>query len=315
MKRSFISCCITIALIAFVSCSGGAGEKVSDDASGQEVIEPGDAKTEVLEVVRGWYDAINARDYAAMERLLGPHVKFYTQVYTPAQCVDDERKALKKYPDFKVYIASGIDVLKTGENAVKASYTIHTSRGGKSKTHNAYLRLNRIDDRWYITAVSDETTDLNVARRSANIPSNALAGDFNGDGNTEYLWTDAQYDDEGYALTSPRLVSDAGFIPPLEWNEGLMGVLLVNLGPLDGSGRDFLGAIPYGLSSWCTHEAYYLKDGRWQTAVEPFTVFLGDDDDTKRINRVKGKPGYVSVIYNKMDGEDFDNHIMTVKLK
>ena len=94
-----------------------------------------------------------------MERLLGPHVKFYTQVYTPAQCVDDERKALKKYPDFKVYIASGIDVLKTGENAVKASYTIHTSHGGKSKTHNAYLRLNRIDGRWYIAAVSDETTD------------------------------------------------------------------------------------------------------------------------------------------------------------
>lgn len=98
MKRSFITCCIIFALIAFVSCSGSAGGKVSDDASGQEVVEQDDADAEVLEIVRGWTDAINARDYDAMERLLGPHVKFYTQVYTPAQCVDDERKALKSIP-------------------------------------------------------------------------------------------------------------------------------------------------------------------------------------------------------------------------
>ena len=59
MKRSFITCCIIFALIAFVSCSGSAGGKVSDDASGQEVVEQDDADAEVLEIVRGWTDAIN----------------------------------------------------------------------------------------------------------------------------------------------------------------------------------------------------------------------------------------------------------------
>lgn len=60
---------------------------------------------------------------------------------------------------------------------------------------------------------------------------------------------------------------------------------------------------------------YYLKDGQWREAVDPFTIFTGNDDVTKRVNRVKGKPGYVNIIYNMMDGEDFGNHSRTVKLK
>lgn len=298
------------------SCAN-SGTKTDEKDSGISELqdESKDENSDVLEVVNSWTDAINARDYRMMLNLLGPHVKFYTQIYTPQQCVEEERKALTKIPDFKQYIASGIEILQTGDNSVKASYTIHTSHGGKNKAHEAYLRLDKIDGRWLITAVSDKTTDLNVARRSANIPKDALAGDFNGDGNIEYLWIKADYDDEGYAVTPLRLVSDAGFIPELEWSKGGMGVMLDNLGSLDGSGRDFLGAIPYSLSNWCVYEVYYLKDGQWREAVDPFTIFTGDDDVTKRVNRVKGKPGYVNIIYNMMDGEDFGNHTRTVKLK
>lgn len=130
----------------------------------------------------------------------------------------------------------------------------------------------------------------------AEIPENALAGDFDGDGKEDHIWIEGEYDAQGYASTELVLRSDNPALEGLSWRDGMRGVDIQNLGDLNDSGRDFLGAVPYGDSDWCLFETYAFKDGKWKSVVPDFSIWLG----TENHDRVKksSNPGYVTVIEN-----------------
>ena len=145
-----------------------------------------------------------------------------------------------------------------------------------------------------------------------NVPQDAVRGDFDGDGKIDNVWVDAEFLDD-YAITPLRLKSDNPVLNGLTWQKGLMGVTLVNLGDLNGSNRDFLGAIPYGMSTWCNFETYAFKDGTWREVIDRFLIWEGDENH-QRVYR-GDNPGTVYILYNNLDGEDFDTHQKQVTLK
>lgn len=140
---------------------------------------------------------------------------------------------------------------------------------------------------------------------ATSIPEEAIKGDFNGDGLMEYIWVSADsYDEDDYPLTPLVLHSDNTSLDgTLSWDiNGLMGVILVNLGSLDGGKRDYVGMVPYAMSTWCSYSGMYWNGTEWRTAVKPFTAWTGDEE-YQRIVR-GSKTGYVKILVNDQKGDN-----------
>ena len=147
----------------------------------------------------------------------------------------------------------------------------------------------------------------------AKIPSDAIKGDFDGDGKQEYVWIEARRGADDFPIGPIRLCSNNPRLNGHKWTKDYYGVWLVNLGKLGSSGRDYLGAIPHGQAgTWLSFETLTNISGSWKPALKPFTIWLDDDND-KRVVKSK-RNGYVTIIYNIMNGYDYSNHYKDVKL-
>lgn len=311
MKKQYL-----ISLFLAVVCIA-CGNRNSDgrseaEAEAAEALEEGKNDMErVKELVAEWNEALNQRDYNRSQKLYASTVFFYTRDCSSQECAKLRTDLAIKDPVFSQRIISDIEIVPVGVNRLEVYFTKETSSRKGPGTYRSYLVFENDGNDWKIVKESDETTDANVARKkeknraNVKVPADAIRGDFDGDGTIDRVWIDARYDEEyGVSLTDLTLKSDNPALNGLKWRQGLMGVHLVNLGDLDNSNKDFLGAIPYGHSTWCHFETYVFKNGLWRTPIPSFSVWMNGDND-KRVYK-SDKPGYVMIIGNNLDGGSED---------
>ena len=269
----------------------------------------------IKKVVNEWNKALNLRDASLSKKVFAPIVFFYTKDLSADECIKHRNDMVIADPSWNQSIISPIDIEYESPDRATARFTKQVTSKKGLNTYRAYLVMEKSGDDWLIVKESDELTDRNVAKHKAavKIPKDAIRGDFDGDGQIDHIWTDAKYDSEGYATSSIRLKSDNPNLEGISWSSGLLGVILVNLGDLNGSNRDFFGAIPHGMSNWCTFETYGYKDAGLKKVLDTFQIWLGDEN-LQRVYRSDTK-GNVYILYNVMDGEDFSTHQMMKTLR
>lgn len=326
MKLCKILFALILLMLTYACRSAGSSEAVPDttevEPTEADLTAPdGNSDAEVRQAVENWRKAHNLRDYALMQQLYADQVKMYGQRLTAAKCVALKREALNKSEEYRLYIDGDIIVENMPDGSMEAYFTKRSEQDSKSHSYEAYLRLRKNSaGQWQIVDESDLTTDRNLKRRAerraANIPADAVAGDFDGDGTMEHLWVTARLDEDGYAETPFTLRCESTQIPAYSWNSS-RGVALCNLGNLGGGKQDYLGAVPYNDSTWCIFYTLVLKDGKWQQAIPSFSVWTGNDNLplSSFVSRAN-KPGYVVTMVNDMESEDpFTTEPRLVKLR
>lgn len=307
------------------SCSGTpkTAEPAGHDATPQQprsdIIRENHAADDdqnIARIVRDWNSSLNNRDSRLARTVYSDKVYFYGEELSGERCIEIRNKNASKTPGWKQFIDEPINVSDLGDGRKLASFTKSSIASGRDKPHHheAYLIFAR-DHRgeWRIAEESDQTTDKNLRKRASakRIPAEAISGDFDGDGRTDHLWVTATYDDDGYAVGPVRLASDNPALTGLEW-DATRGAMLLNLGKLDGDGRDYLGVIPAFDSSWCTFLTYVNRGrGKWHQPIKEFTVWLGDEDYV-RVRR-SSRPGYVVIRANDSESDDVDDHFIPVE--
>lgn len=274
---------------------------------------PGE-RAKILEVVNRWNKSLNLRDENISMSVFADEVFFYTKTLSAAECTRARINAAMSDPTWEQSIISDISLETNDDGSVMATFTKQSSGKKGKHTYPAYLILKKYGEDWKIIHESDKLTDRNVTKKRARIPSDAIRGDFDGDGKIDRVWIEGKYDSEGYALGPMRLRSDNEALNNLAWDDATRGVTLVNLGDLNGTNRDFLGAIPLYDSTWTVFRTYAFKEGKWKSVVPEFVIWMGNED----INRVwkSSRKGYVVISTNDMADTDncFDNTTREVRL-
>lgn len=296
----FVLLIVSVANVVFPSCDRLRRHYFHKETTLQDEEDEKSDADKVRDIVRRWNESLNRRDRKMSYSVYAPEVFFYTTTLPAGECVAKRIDMAEKDPSWHQEIISDIEVTDFGNGLMQANF-IKESRSSKG-THQypSYLELRKTDGKWRIVKESDKVTDRNVQTR--NIPEDAVRGDFDGDGEIDHLWISAKYDSEGYAITKLTLESDNPALAGYSWNKGLMGVMLVNLGDLNHSHRDFLGAIPHAISTWCNYETLGFKDGYWKNVLPVFTVHL-DLDDEKRVFP-STRRGFVTIKENIMGSDD-----------
>ncbi|PWK79924.1 hypothetical protein LX99_00385 [Mucilaginibacter oryzae] len=99
--------------------------------------------------------------------------------------------------------------------------------------------------------------------------------------------------------------------------EDCIGGEPVNLGDLDGDGKDEIGVLREWFNScWHNYNVYTFKNGRWQFAVPPIHTYCDQwENGIKAIEKYPLKKGYVKINYSIMADSNIvvKNKIIKVK--
>lgn len=312
---SLVACALAFLMgVLVVSCTkSGKDRNESDDAETEEVESD---ETEITDVVRKWNKSLNLRDEKMSNEVYAPSVEFYGRNLSAEECTAMRIDRATSDPTWQQEIISEINLERQDDGSVIASFTKQSDSKKGKHTYPAYLILKKSGGKWKITNESDKLTDKNLKnKKDRKVPENAVRGDFDGDGQIDNVWIDPKYDDDGYVVDRHiKLRSDNPALEGLSWDNAPRGVVLLNLGDLNNSNRDFLGAVPCFDSTWRMFETYGFKNGKWKSVLPQFSVWTGNDD----YNRVwkSSRRGYVVISTNDMADSDggFENTTQEVKL-
>lgn len=271
-------------------------------AMDESVIAANDDATRIRKVVNLWNKTLNDRDAAGAQSIFADNVLLYTQNVSKEKAISMRIAAANQDPTWTQEIITPVALSDLGDGRMQASFTKQSNSSKGSKQYDAFLILEKIDGEWKIVKESDPITEQNVAKRKNKVPNDAVRGDFDGDGKIDYIWIEAKRDSYGYLVGKAKLCSDNPKLTGLTW-EGGRGVMLLNLGDLNGTRRDFIGAIPYSMSAWCTFETYGFKDGKLKSVIPAFTIWTVNEDYL----RVKRGERKGSVIIGTNDMADTEN--------
>ncbi|MDR1339045.1 MAG: hypothetical protein LBK58_03195 [Prevotellaceae bacterium] len=292
----FVSLCL---IYLFASCNGCGGKKT----------EPEKRELSLNELTSIWNEANNNRDINVLKSLYDTIVHFYQYRYTFDECIKSKIEYFEKYPDFKQKIEGKIfiDSIKTG--FVRINFTKAVIRGGEEEKVAAYLVFRRHNETWKIFAESDLNTDR-LLSSGAQIPGNAVEGDYNGDGITDYMWL------ETIDKTEECKIRFSGNIAPL-----IVGTCLggspVNEGDLNDDGTDEIGLLPvWETSCWKGYFVYTFKDNQWLEALEPVpTHCIQWEKNILPVVKDSTRKAYVFVNYSELTDEGIEIKTKTVKLQ
>lgn len=311
---------LLLACLLTASCSKGplkADHETADTLIEKSEVRENSDDNDIKAVVEQWNQSLNLRDAQMSAEVYAPYVNFYSQNLSAQKCVDMRINLAKADPTWHQEIISDIYLNRQDDESVLANFTKQSNSKKGIHTYPAYLILKKYDNGWKVVTESDKLTDKNLAkphkRTSRKVPDDAIRGDFDGDGKIDRVWIEAKYDSDGYAIGTSHLRSDNPALEGLTW-ESPRGVFIMNVGDLNNSNRDFLGAVPICDSTWRMFETYGYKNGKWAEALSPFSVWTGDDD-YHRIWKSSRK-GYVVISYNDMSDleQGFESRTEEVKL-
>lgn len=243
-------------------------------------------QNELKQLSQNWIIAHSSKDIAAFSGLYDDFVLFYGTKKDKNGTLESKLKLFKKFPDLQQQIDGDIQFEKQIDGTIKSSFTkrVRVNENQKITDYPAYLIFKKSNNAWKIAVESDLQTDRNIAKKSksVDIPKNAIRGDFNGDGNLDYMWMippKLKEDDcEGGICENQIKFSDSS-IPTIKIQTSIGGKLS-NLGDLNNNGTDEIGL----LSSWFTScwQPYYVwtyKNGNWVDAVESINTHCNQWDE------------------------------------
>lgn len=104
--------------------------------------------------------------------------------------------------------------------------------------------------------------------------------------------------------------------PPIKI-EDCIGGTPVNLGDLDGDGKDEVGILREWFNScWHNYNVYTFKEGKWEFAVPPIRTHCNQwESGIKPIVKYPSKTGYAKINYSVMAGSRIITESKIVKLK
>ncbi|MFK7948069.1 MAG: hypothetical protein AB8G11_10780 [Saprospiraceae bacterium] len=125
-----------------------------------------------------------------------------------------------------------------------------------------------------------------------DIPNNAVKGDYNGDGKTEFAWViNAETDGESCKDICECFVTFSNkSIPKFKVGKSCVTGRIRNEGDLNDNEIDDLSVVTHGFNgTWAGVYVYTNRNGNWVDLVKPFSYWVGGDvtdfirkDDTKK---------------------------------
>jgi hypothetical protein len=269
--------------------------------------------------VKEWNDAHAARDIELFGGLYDKEALYYGQKRDKLFCIQDKLILFNKAADYSQSILGEIVIVKTSDSVADCRFVKHVTTNKITKDYPSYLVFKKLNDGWRIITEGDSVTDKNLAKRNRGkkaAPENSSEGDFNGDGKIESMRLEPPVIIEDDMACQGDCVSFIKFsdnsIPPIKV-ENCIGGQPVNLGDLDKNGSDEIGLIPdWFTSCWRNYFVWTFKNGKWVNAINPFTVYICDDEITAMVKPDPRKKGYVIIRYSDMN--DFKTKTKSVKL-
>lgn len=155
--------------------------------------------------------------------------------------------------------------------------------------------------------------------KPVRIPEDAVQGDFDGDGTSEYVWlVPPEIDSTGESCADgciSYLTSSNPALKPYALKQSLGGEL-TTFHHLGAGRRDYLGILPSWFTScWSAYYVLTYRPGGWQRGVDPFSTHCNQwEADVVPIARDSAHPGHVLVRYTDMASEDFEVKTKSVPL-
>ena len=278
-------------------------------------------QNELKRLSQNWIIAHLSKDIATFSDLYDDVVSFYGTKKDKNAALESKLKLFKKFPELQQQIYGDIQFEKQTDGTIKSSFIkrVKVNENQKITDYPAYLIFKKLNNAWKIAVESDLQTDRNIAkkRNSVDIPKNAIRGDFNGDGNLDYMWMippKLKEDDcEGGICENQIKFSDSS-IPTIKIQTSIGGKLS-NLGDLNNNGTDEVGL----LSSWFTScwQPYYVwtyKNGNWIYAVKPIDTHCYQwDEGIKPIEIDPAIEGNVIVRYSSFTNDEIEIKSKSVK--
>jgi hypothetical protein len=303
MKKFFEILSVSICSIyLFVSCNGCGDRNIDGKKNERTKFVP-----DTLLFI--WSEANNNRDTFVLRGLYDTVVHFYQKKYSVDECIRSKIKYFDKHPDFKQRIEGQIFVDTLNNGLVRLNFTKSTTVNNKEEKVSAYLIFRKYNGIWKIRAESDLKTDR-LLSSEAQIPSNSIKGDFNGDGITDDMWL------ESVDKTETCKIRFSGDIPSIIINTCLGGIP-VNEGDINGDGADEVGILPvWETSCWKGYFVYTFRDNQWMEALEPIpTHCIQWEKDILPVVRDSTRKGYVFVYYSELTDNGIEIKTKTINLR
>jgi hypothetical protein len=303
MKRFFEVLFMSLCLIYLLESCNGCGSKKIEPEKNKKT------ETSLDKLVEIWNEANNNRDINVLRDLYDTIVHFYQYKYTVDECIKSKLKYFEKYPDFKQIIEGKIFFDSIRDGLVRINFTKTVIKGNDDEKFAAYLIFGKRNGEWKIYAESDLTTDR-LLSSGAQIPSNAVEGDFNGDGMTDYMWL------EIIDKTEECKIRFSGAIPPVIVS-ACLGGSPVNEGDINDDGSDEVGLLPIWESScWKGYYVYTFKENQWVEALEPVSTHcIQWEKNILPVVKDTVRKGYVFVNYSELTDDGIEVKTKSIKLQ
>jgi hypothetical protein len=298
LKLLIVSVC---SIYLLNSCNGCGSQK--------DIKEQNKAETSLTELVEIWNKANNNKDIEVLRSLYDSVVHFYQHKYTIDECIKRKIEYFEKYPVYTQVIEGQIFMDSIKDEFVRVNFTKVVIKGDEKETVAAYLVFNKRAGVWKIFAESDLPTDR-LLSSGGSIPNNAVEGDFNGDGLTDYMWL------ETISKTEECKIRFSGAIPPIIVGTCLGGTP-VNEGDINNDGTDEVGVLPIWESScWKGYFVYTFKDNQWVEALDPISTHcIQWEKNILPVVKDSTRKGYVFVNYSELTDAGIEVKTKSVKLQ
>jgi hypothetical protein len=296
------------------------------------------------QLIMEWNDAHSLNSTGRLTDLYHSEALFYGQQLKRDKIYSKKLSALQKAKGFEQKIVGDINIKYVNASEYRCDFVKQVTINKKTNNYPSYLIFRKFDNQWKIVVESDETTDKNLAKRTADAAKKvnwrfdySITGYFNQDSklDTASLYFQEIENGDEYdgncAWIVPAGFTNGDFVQVLEecsycrihFSDPIIPTInvigisgeLTNLGDLNEDGKDELGFSPQWFQSrFGYYQVWTLSNNLWIAAVEPIyvTEFTTDDEEEMEwppIKRHPTKKGYVYV-YEYTEFEDLEGNWM-----
>jgi len=295
-----------LTVILLTSCNNGQSSSATVSA---------DDISTLKDLTTKWNNCNVKQDLQTLATLYADQLSLYGISISKEQALSNKEAFFKKHSDFYQRIVGDIEVKKIDSEEFTCNFLKRVTVNQKTSDYPSYLTFKKLDGNWQIIIEGDIITDKNLAKKKENpIQTNAVKGDFDGDGSTEYVWC--------VPPKFPKVQNENNFgecdgececylkfsndkIPSIKL-KSCIGGTPVNEGDLNDDGADEVGILPsWWTSCWRSYEVFTLRNNEWKFVVEPFSTHCNQwENGVDAIQKDNSKPGYVIIHYSFHTGED-----------